>query len=278
MTVQTKARAKINLTLHVGRKIADPHDPFYGYHPIDSLVTFADIGDDLSLEQTGTVHSLDITGPFAKGLDNGAENLILRALKSAHSPPTHVTLVKNLPVAAGIGGGSANAAAILRMLGQDDLHLAVGLGADVPVCLKSKTAHMTGIGEDVTHWPGLGQIHSVLVNPGIRVSTADIFKDYDGVSDIRDTPRPQTYEGDLLEHALDGQNDLQRIAIVKAPIIETVLSTLEAQAECRLARMSGSGATCFGLFTDSQSAEIAAQNIKSSFPDWWVVPTVLGDP
>lgn len=270
------ARAKINLTLHVGRIIEDPHDRFFGYHPLDSLVVFADVGDEITISDTDKT-SLSIDGPFGAGLTAGDDNLILRALAAAKSPPQFVALKKNLPVSAGIGGGSANAAAVLRLCGVDDNEIAVGLGADVPVCLVSQTAHMTGIGEDVSLLPNMGLIHAVLVNPSVAVSTGAIFKAFDSAPDIRETPRPMKPIGDLLERALDGRNDLEPIAIVQAPIIGDVLRALASQAGCQLARMSGSGATCFGIFETQNGALKAEAAIKAHAPNWWVVATALGE-
>lgn len=270
------AKAKINLTLHVGRVIKDPSDPFYGYHPLDSLVVFADIGDALEMfaaEKT----TLSIGGPFGMGLTAEGDNLILRALSAAKVKPQYVTLEKHLPVSAGIGGGSANAAAVLRMCGVDDLHIAVDLGADVPVCLRSKTSHMTGIGEDVTLLPNMGQLHALLVNPRVAVSTASIFKAFDSALDIRETPRPMKVDGDLLARALDGRNDLQPIAIAQAPVIGDVLRLLASQNGCQLARMSGSGATCFGIFESDRALRQAEAAIRAQAPEWWVRAVMLGD-
>ena len=168
------ARAKINLTLHVGRIIEDPHDRFFGYHPLDSLVVFADVGDELTMSAAAHA-SLTIAGLFGEGLTVGDDNLILRALGAAKAKPQSVRLEKNLPVSAGIGGGSANAAAVLRLCGVADNDIAVELGADVPVCLTSQTAHMTGIGEDVELLPHMGILHAVLINPGVGVSTLSLI-------------------------------------------------------------------------------------------------------
>ena len=221
---------------------------------------------------------LSIDGPFGKGLTANDDNLILRALMAARAGPQNIRLEKHLPVSAGIGGGSANAAAILRMCGIDDLHLAVSLGADVPVCLRSETAHMTGIGEDVTPIPGMGQLQALLVNPSIAVSTASIFKAFDGAKDIRETPRPMKINGDLLSRALDGRNDLEPIAIAEAPIIGEVLRALASQNGCQLARMSGSGATCFGIFENGRALRKAEAAIQAQAPDWWCKAVILGDP
>ncbi len=260
----------------MGRVIKDPSDPFYGYHPLDSLVVFADIGDELEMiaaEKT----ALSIGGPFGMGLTADGDNLILRALTAANASPQYVTLEKHLPVSAGIGGGSANAAAVLRMCGIDNLHTAVSLGADVPVCLRSETAHMTGIGEDVTLMPGMGQLHALLVNPRVAVSTASIFKAFDAAPDVSQTPRPMKTSGDLLSRALDGRNDLEPIAIAQAPVIGDVLRMLASQTGCQLARMSGSGATCFGLFESDRTLRKAEAAIRAQAPEWWCVATLLGD-
>lgn len=275
------------MTLHVGRIITDPADPFYRYHPLDSLVVFADIGDDLTAAQSDGL-SLSIDGPFAGDLSADADNLILRAYHAvaakADIAPLSFTLRKNLPVASGIGGGSADAAAALRIMQglvtlPDNIwrDIALSLGADVPVCLGSITTHMSGIGQDLTPWPDLGVVHAVMVNPGVALSTARIFKTFDNAAP-RETPRPQKYSGMLLERARDGRNDLQTPAIDTAPVIADVIQTLSAQGGCDLARMSGSGATCFGLFEDAQAAALAAATIKDNHPTWWCVATTLGAP
>ena len=260
----------------MGRVIKDPSDPFYGYHPLDSLVVFADIADVLEMAPAKAT-ALSISGPFGAGLTAEKDNLILRALTAAKAGPQDVHLIKNLPISAGIGGGSANAAAVLRMCGVDDLRIAIGLGADVPVCLRSETAHMTGIGEDVTPMPHLGQLHAVLINPGVAVSTGGIFKAFDAAPNIRETPRPMKSSGDLLARALDGRNDLEPIAIAQAPVIGDVLRLLASQNGCQLARMSGSGATCFGLYESGTSALRAQATIKGQAPNWWCEAVTLGD-
>lgn len=275
------------MTLHVGRIITDPADPFYRYHPLDSLVVFADVGDDLTAAKSAEL-SLSIDGPFAGDLSAEPDNLILRAYRAVAAKtditPLIFTLTKNLPVASGIGGGSADAAAALRImrgivdLGDVDWRdIALSLGADVPVCLGSTTTHMSGIGQDLTPWADLGVVHAVLVNPGIAVSTASIFKAFDSGSP-RETPRPQKHSGTLLERARDGRNDLQPPAIEAAPVIADVIHILSAQCGCDLARMSGSGATCFGLFEDAQAAALAAAAITDNHPTWWCVATTLGAP
>jgi 4-diphosphocytidyl-2-C-methyl-D-erythritol kinase len=273
------ARAKINLTLHVGRVIRDA-DRFYGYHPLDSLVVFADIGDRIEVSPAKTFE-LNIGGPFEDGLDPGEDNLITRAVRAAGrlgaDTNVRIDLHKALPVASGVGGGSADAAATLRALCGDKYDLsetALQLGADVPVCLLSETMRMTGIGETLTPLPGLGSVSAVLCNPGVAVSTAEIFAAFDS-GDVKETPRPQSHEGSLLERALEGRNDLQPYAVAKAPIIQEVIDALDAAKACQFARMSGSGATCFGLFeTDAQAKECARELTQKN---WWAVACRLGD-
>lgn len=284
------ARAKVNLTLHVGRVIADIGDAYCGYHPLDSLVVFADVGDTLTAALSDETR-LTITGPFAKGLEAEADNLILKALTAtrarANVPHFDITLVKNLPVSAGLGGGSANAAAMLRILQSfTDLPpaewaaIALSLGADVPVCLESKTAHMTGIGEGVTDLPGLGAVSAVLVNPRVPTPTGAVFKAFDSASGAnapRETPRPQKPDGDLLARTLDGRNDLQPPAIESVPIINDVLRELSLQNGAQIARMSGSGASCFALFERASAAKAAADTISRRHPEWWVKAARFGD-
>jgi len=288
-TVQQKqqmARAKINLTLHVGRAIADSSDAFYRYHPLDSLIVFADVGDELSCTLAKT-EGLSCEGPFGGNLHADPSNLILRAYhavaRRADIPKLHFTLIKNLPVASGIGGGSADAAATLRLLRSyaelpDDIwtDIALSLGADVPVCFLSQTARMTGIGETVEPLPNCGHLQAVLVNPGVAVSTRDIFKSFDnGVP--AEMPRPQNLKGDLLAIALAGDNDLLEAASAQQPVIKDILRSLASQPGCQLARMSGSGATCFGIFESQKAAQIAYKTISQSMPQWWCAATVLGD-
>ena len=277
------ARAKINLTLHVGPVRAD------GYHPLQSLVVFADIGDALSVEifKADRAPSMEINGPFAAGLRPNQDNLVLQAAKRFGLTPDkspHFSLTKNLPIASGIGGGSADAAAAIRLLAasenrdiSDYLRMAADLGSDVPVCLLSQTSIMSGRGEELTAVPGKGRVHAVLVNPGVSVSTREIF----ALFDETDLASPELDHPDtkpsLLEIARAGRNDLQNVAISLCPDIVHVLAEIEHQPGCRLARMSGSGATCFGLFGGQTSARQAVLAIAEKNPDWWSVPVVLGD-
>lgn len=264
-------RAKVNLTLHVGAPMTSGR--WMGYHPVESLVVFADVGDDITFMPSPD-NVLTIGGQNGAGLSPGPDNLIARALKLCGAPPQSVHLTKRLPVSSGLGGGSANAAAVLRMFDPDGRVDDVALGADVPVCRLSKTAMMQGIGERVSPVQGLGTVPAVLVNPGVPVSTGDIFRLYDS-RHPPSVPRQTARQGCLLERAISGTNDLEADAIVKAPDIGTVLAMLRTQFGCDLARMSGSGATCFGLFSDDAAAARAADALSQR--GWWAVATRLGD-
>lgn len=267
------ARAKVNLTLHVGKTISD--GIFKGYHPVDSLVVFADFGDVITVE-SAKVAGFEISGPFAPGLEANSDNLVVRALNLAKTPPKKVFLEKHIPVAAGLGGGSANAAAILRRFDPQKLVNDVQLGADVPVCRISRTSWMQGVGEKVQPIANLGQTPALLVNPLIAVSTGAVFKAFDS-KDREEFPAENVTKGSLLERAIRGRNDLQPVAIETAPIIKSVITEIQAQKGCQLARMSGSGASCFGLFGSLEEANAATDAIKTSHPDWWVRACQIGD-
>lgn len=279
------ARAKINLFLHVGDKRAD------GYHALESLVVFADAGDTLLFEEGDDVLSLALDGPFAQGLQAEPDNLILRAArglakKAGVAPQAHIDLVKNLPVASGIGGGSADAAAALRGLvklwdidiGETELHaIAETLGSDVPVCLASRAAWMEGRGERVTPANDVPELPALLVNPGVAVPTGPVFaalKERRGTGGER--PGGWKSAGDLVGWLGRMSNDLEAPARILAPEVGTVLDSLRACHNLGLARMSGSGATCFGLFTDQRAVDAAEAKIRAHHPDWWVVATTLG--
>jgi 4-diphosphocytidyl-2-C-methyl-D-erythritol kinase len=280
------AAAKINLALHVTGRRAD------GYHLLDSAVMFAaGAGDVLTIAPAGHT-ALTITGPFGDGLETGSGNLVLRAVAAleAECPgmvsPCHITLEKNLPVASGIGGGSADAAAALKaVIGFNDLdiaahrlaELALKLGADVPVCLRSTACRMSGIGEDIEAWSDAPPLHAVLVNPLVGVSTAAIFKALaltPGESAGTDMGAMPAAPG-CLDWLNRCRNDLQPAACALQPVIGEVLDALAVTPGCRLARMSGSGATCFGLYEDAASATAAAAVLRSTRPGWWVAPTRL---
>lgn len=269
------APAKINLTLHITGRRDD------GYHLLDSLVVFADLGDHLTV--TPGAPGLTIDGPEAAGLAPDASNLILRAA-GYFAPHFAFHLTKNLPVAAGIGGGSADAAATCRALGAlgagqiaaPDL---LALGADVPVCIASAPARMSGIGERLRPARGLPPLAALLVNPRQAVSTAQVFSGLNGqYGPPMPTLLPHVATPADLARWLTGQrNDMEAAAIRIAPIIGTVKAAIAAQAGCLLARMSGSGATCFGLFGDPAQAQRAQDTLLRAHPNWWVRACTLGD-
>lgn len=279
--VAAPAPAKINLFLHVTGRRAD------GYHELDSLIAFADIADRISILPARRL-SLEICGPFAAGLGNGEDNLVLRAARlladaAGMAAGAAITLEKNLPVASGIGGGSADAAATLRALdalwgvGMDAAALArigLTLGADVPVCLFGATARVTGIGERIAPAPDLPAMGVLLVNPGIAVPTSAVFKARQGAVSAPATWPAKIADTAALIAALGATgNDLTAPALSIAPGIGAVLTAIESCGGCLLARLSGSGATCFGLFNDAAGAEQAARAVGARQPAWWVVAT-----
>ena len=272
------AAAKVNLYLHVVGKRAD------GYHLLDSLVAFVSVYDTLSVS-SATELSLAIDGPFSSALGSGPENLVLRAARrlAAYAPQTPcaaITLTKRLPVASGIGGGSADAAAALRALAKlwnlslgvdQSMAIALALGADVPMCLAGRSAFVGGIGELLESSPTLPAAGILLVNPGIAVATPDVFRarrgDFSTPGRFSEVP----YDARALAGILASrQNDLTEPAMSICPAIGDVLDALRGAPGCRLARMSGSGATCFGLFDDEGAASRAAQSLAR--PPWWVAP------
>lgn len=267
LSISEHAPAKVNLTLHVTGRRAD------GYHLLDSLVMFADIGDRVTVAPGAS--RLEVRGPLAGGVPVGADNLVLRAA-AMMGAEAEITLEKHLPVAAGIGGGSSDAAACLRalsrMTGADLPNDTVPLGADVPVCLLARAARMRGIGEDVTPLSGMPALDAVLVNPGVGVPTPAIFRRLDQ----RDSPpMPAVVPGfgtaeDLTRWLARQRNDLEAAAMAEAPVIADVLRQIAGTDACRLARMSGSGATCFGLYPDVRCARVAAEMLRRAHPDWWI--------
>jgi 4-diphosphocytidyl-2-C-methyl-D-erythritol kinase len=280
--MQTEAApAKINLYLHVVGRRDD------GYHLLDSLVAFAEIGDVLRAEAAGTL-SLAITGPFGAALRAEPDNLVLRAARALSAatgmpPRAHLTLEKHLPIASGIGGGSADAAAALRLLQRlwrcplpaATLHtLALGLGADVPVCLAARPARMGGIGEHLAPAPALPDCGILLVNPGISLSTPEVFGARSGAFSAGVTlPQAWPDAAAMAATLRDAGNDLEPPARRLRPVIDQVLDVIAAQPACLLARMSGSGATCFGLFPDTDGAQRAATTIRAL--GWWCRGGVL---
>ena len=264
MTSEGFAPAKINLSLHVTGQRPD------GYHLLDSLVAFADIGDRLWIEPADEM-SVSVTGPFAVGVPEDRRNLVWRAAELAGGV-ARITVEKNLPHGAGIGGGSSDAAAVLRHFGVTDG--AGRLGADVPVCLRPVAQRMHGIGELLSDVPPLPPLHAVLVNPGLHLPTPTVFARLDT---RQNAPMPDEIRSfrDARDCALwlsEQRNDLETPALSVAPEIGEVLKALSASPEALLARMSGSGATCFGLFATATQAQSAAATLASTHPRWWVQP------
>lgn len=273
MTVTAHARAKINLCLHVTGQRRD------GYHLLDSLVVFADVADRITVVAAEGL-SLTVAGPAGAGLPADDDNLVLRAARAMGVPRgAAITLDKHLPVASGIGGGSADAAATLRALselwgvGLPAAAAVLALGSDVPVCLSGVPARMEGVGEAVsplTH--PLPEAWLVLVNPGVPVATPDVFRRLtrrDNAPLPRQLPRLHGV-AELAAFLHMQRNDLEPPAMAVAPVVSWVKDALAAQQGCLLARMSGSGATCFGLFADPLGAAAAAGALRLAEPDWWV--------
>jgi 4-diphosphocytidyl-2-C-methyl-D-erythritol kinase len=287
-----EGRAKVNLTLRVvGRRVD-------GYHELESLVAFADCADRLSLAP-GAALDLTLSGPLAQACGETSDNLVLRA---AHLLGERVpglksgrfTLDKVLPVAAGIGGGSADAAAALRLLAQlnglalDDqrlLDVAIATGADVPVCLTSRACDMTGVGETLLPL-SLPVMPCVLVNPRVAVATRDVFAALGlrhgellvGATDVTQAiawPEKGASVEDWVEVLAAGCNDLEAPATRIQPVIGEVIAALSATDGAWLARMSGSGATCFAIFENTADAQRAAQKVQLDHPQWWVHAGVL---
>lgn len=266
--VEAFAPAKINLTLHVTGRRTD------GYHLIDSLVAFAEIGDRVTVSPAPAA-SLMVTGPMAEDVPEGPDNLVLRAA-ALIGVPAAIRLEKHLPVAAGIGGGSSDAAATLRALAQmsgrqvpTDVLM---LGADVPVCLLARAARMRGIGEEVSPMAAMPPVQAVLVNPGLPVSTAEVFRRLQKPDNPPMPDRlPDWQSADHLIRWLSAQrNDLEAAALAEQPVIAQVIARLSRTPGCLLARMSGSGATCFGLFAEAEKAHSAARAIAAACPAWWI--------
>jgi 4-diphosphocytidyl-2-C-methyl-D-erythritol kinase len=262
--ITAKAAAKINLFLHVGERRGD------GYHPLQSLAVFADMGDVLEFHPSQDL-SLSVQGPFAEGLTGEGDNLILRAARALNAT-ARIVLTKNLPVASGIGGGSADAAAALRALSDGDsalLEIAAALGSDVPVCVLSRPTWMEGRGEILTPIAHVPRLPMLLVNPGVAVPTAAVFRALDTRSGTAMTI-PQEIDLDFLRTTT---NDLQAPALSLQPVIADVLDEIAAQPGALFTRMSGSGATCFGLFDTVEQLNAAANKIAPAHPGWWVCPT-----
>ncbi|MEO0385549.1 MAG: 4-(cytidine 5'-diphospho)-2-C-methyl-D-erythritol kinase [Pseudomonadota bacterium] len=265
------ARAKLNLALHVTGQRAD------GYHLLDSLVAFANIGDDIAIKASDA-DRLTVDGAFAEGVPPLSNNTLGDALALVRrwgeaSTPVHIHLTKNLPIASGIGGGSADAAALItlltngRVLSSNEMADCLALGADVPMCLSGKPAIVGGIGEE-NRPVSLPPAYVVLVNPGVGLSTPAVFKVLDQKTNppMPDWPAPKSFE-DLVAYLNATRNDLTAPAIGLAAEIEVCLNAL---SDAPFARMSGSGATCFALMETAEEAAAFAHEVKSVHPDWWV--------
>ncbi|MGY3529428.1 4-diphosphocytidyl-2-C-methyl-D-erythritol kinase [Bradyrhizobium embrapense] len=283
-----EGRAKVNLTLRVvGRRVD-------GFHDLESVVAFADCADRLTLEP-GPELSLAMLGPLADACGDTSDNLVLKAARLlgervADLEVGHFTLEKVLPVAAGIGGGSADAAAALRLLARlnelslDDsriMEVALQTGADVPVCVASRACDMTGVGEGLLPLD-LPKMPAVLVNPRVPVATKDVFNALGlrhgelliGATDVmmqaQDWPEAGRAVDDWIAALSRGTNDLEAPAARIEPVISDVLSALRATTGARLVRMSGSGATCFAVFATDADAEAAGEQLRAGHPGWWV--------
>ena len=273
------APAKINLFLHVGVRRAD------GFHPLQSLAVFTDMGDELALAPAGEL-SLTINGPFAQGLDGEGDNLVLRAARALGSGGAALSLTKNLPVASGIGGGSSDAAAALRGLRRlwnadvpdAALHqIAATLGSDIPVCLDAGSAFMEGRGDILRPVGAMPRVAMLLVNPNVAVPTKDVFA---ALQSRSGTELQLPLEGfrdtaDLLRFLETTRNDLEAPARKLQPVIGEVLSAIAALPGALFTRMSGSGATCFGIFADDGCCRRAAGILRGTSPDWWIAPTCV---
>jgi 4-diphosphocytidyl-2-C-methyl-D-erythritol kinase len=276
--IEELARAKVNLALHVlGRRVD-------GYHDLDSIVAFADVGDRLTFAPAGEF-SLSVHGAFATGLSAGEDNLAFKAARAlagafpGQIAPARITLEKNLPLASGLGGGSADAAAalrgLLRLSGLTAPHdtlrrIALEVGADVPVCLEQRASRMRGVGDLLELLDGFAPLSAVLVNPGVPSRTEDVFRA------LRlETGKPAFRAINSASELASCRNDLEAPAKQLTPSIATVLSMLRGRRGLSFARMTGSGATCFGIYESSASAEAAARAIKAAHANWWCMATVL---
>ncbi len=287
--LRERARAKVNLALHVLGRRAD------GYHELESLVAFADCADTLTFA-VGDELALDVTGPRAADCGSLDDNLVLKAVRLLQQRVAGLRLGrfmldKHLPAAAGIGGGSADAAAALRLVAAangmafDDIRLievARATGADVPVCLVSRGCTMAGVGERIVPLP-VPRLPCVLINPGVPVATRDVFtaiglKPGDSFDGGKAAPQWPASSGSFeawLDAISGGRNDLEPPALKVQPVIADVLDELRASGGCRLARMSGSGATCFGLFDNDAAAMQVAQALTARHPRWWIEASTL---
>jgi 4-diphosphocytidyl-2-C-methyl-D-erythritol kinase len=290
MAFEALAPAKVNLFLHVGARGAD------GYHPIRSLVTFADIGDRLALALAAAFDFV-IDGEFANGLSAGGDNLVIKAREALLAvarrpfPAFRLTLTKALPLASGLGGGASDAAAALRLinaavgLGCEEealAKIAVTLGADGPACLRARTVIAEGRGEALREPPPMPVLHAVLVNPRIASPTSEVYAAFDRLETARPLgepalpPRWQS-PADVAEFLRTCRNDLETPAMTRAPVIAEVLGLLTGRKEALIARLSGSGATVFALCPNAGAARRLAAEMGRLRPAWWVRPCRLGE-
>ncbi len=284
--ISASAPAKVNLTLQVLGRRRD------GYHLLDSLVAFADVGERVSVRHSDAVE-LSISGAMAGDIQ-AHNNLVLSADAAVRRispalPKLHYELKKCIPIAAGLGGGSADAAAVLRILSamgygpksQEDLvSLALGLGADVPVCIDCVPARMSGVGENIRRFSNWPEVFCILVNPRIPVSTKEVFGALNlGPGEMVNQSEfmPLTDDRhDLEQMIIDGRNDLEDAACKLVPGIASILSTIGLTRGCLAARLSGSGASCFGLYRNLCEAEVAGADLAAAHPDWWIRSALIG--
>jgi 4-diphosphocytidyl-2-C-methyl-D-erythritol kinase len=278
VSISVFAPAKVNLYLHVTGRRAD------GYHLLDSLAVFPKLGDEVRAEAADDL-SLTLGGPMAAGLQAESDNIVLKAARALATaagiePKAALFLNKRLPIASGIGGGSTDGAAALRALAglwrlsfDEDKLAAIGLsiGADLPVCMRKRPTRMAGIGEQLSDAPPLPKVWMLLVNPGVALPTPSVFKarvgDFSPAMPLTETPA----DAHAFAHALSLRgNDLTAPALILAPVIAGVLDALAVQPGCLLFRMSGSGATCFGLFETETEARSASEAIARARPGWWI--------
>jgi 4-diphosphocytidyl-2-C-methyl-D-erythritol kinase len=288
MSAQALAPAKINLFLHVGAPAAD------GYHPLCSLMVFADLGDQVALVEGG---GFRLGGPYGPALAGEGDNLVLRAARALADrlggrDLPGLALEKHLPVAAGLGGGSSDAGAVLRLLRDawapdlpdtDLERVAASLGADGAACLWGRPVIAEGRGERLSPAPGLPMIDAVLVNPGVAVSTPAVYRGLDAAgafSDVTPPLMPEAFESveELAGWLTTTRNDLEAPALALAPTVADVLETLAGEPETLFSRMSGSGATCFALCSGDYEAETLAERLEALRPGWWVRRCRLGGP
>lgn len=280
------APAKVNLFLHVGAVSGD------GYHPLASLVAFANLGDGMTVARAERL-SLTVTGPFGQGLNDGEDNLVLKALRALGAvtgtgdPPLAVTLDKQLPIAAGLGGGSSDAGAALKcgrdMLGLplDDAALAgiaASVGADGPMCLYARAAWAEGRGDRLTFEPRLPPLPAILINPKEPSPTGAVYRAYDqGPSAVANRPPPPDAwtPSAVIDWLAAQRNDLEGPAVSLQPAIGETLDEARRLPDVRLTRMSGSGATIFALFDTAEQAADAARTLATVRPDWWVRAATL---